>query len=252
VSSILNALKKVEANEAAEDPRESQAPHPMKALPELRPGSKWYSRRWALGVLAALFLAAGAAAYYVWFGAAGPAKVDGGAREVRSKLPEEGQMTLQPAPSPAKPAPAPPTASAPRQRVAPAVEPQAKAPPPVQAPPPSSRIRPSDGGGPAPETRPPAASKSSAPQERTGAGRPPAGSRSPEDSLSRLDESKLKVMAIAWFEDAARRLAVVNGHIVKEGESVEGYSIARIRKDDIIVNDGSRSWRVELNLKTQP
>jgi hypothetical protein len=136
--------------------------------------------------------------------------------------------------------------------MAPAVEPHAKAPPPVQAPPPSSRIRPSDGGGPAPETRPPAASKSSAPQERTSAGRPPAGSRSPEDSLSRLDESKLKVMAIAWFEDGARRLAVVNGHIVKEGESVEGYSIARIRKDDIIVNDGSRSWRVELNLKTQP
>jgi hypothetical protein len=26
----------------------------------------------------------------------------------------------------------------------------------------------------------------------------------------------------------------------------------QIRKDDIIVNDGGRSWRVELNLKAQP
>jgi hypothetical protein len=58
-------------------------------------------------------------------------------------------------------------------------------------------------------------------------------------------------MAIAWFEDPTRRLAVVNGHIVKEGESVEGYSVTRIRKDDIIVSDGSRSYRVELNLKNK-
>jgi hypothetical protein len=88
------------------------------------------------------------------------------------------------------------------------------------------------------------------PQNRGGASRP-AASRSPEDSLTLLEESKLKVMAIAWFEDPARRLAVVNGHIVKEGESVEGYSVTNIRKDDLIVNDGSRSWRVELNLKNK-
>ncbi len=70
--------------------------------------------------------------------------------------------------------------------------------------------------------------------------------------MSRLEEAKLKVMAIAWAEDPARRLAVLNGYIVKEGESVEGFSVTQIRKDDVIVNDGSRSWRVELNLKTQP
>jgi hypothetical protein len=58
-------------------------------------------------------------------------------------------------------------------------------------------------------------------------------------------------MAIAWFQDPARRLAVVNGHIVKEGESVEGYSVTKIRKDDIIVTEGGRSWRVELNLKNR-
>jgi hypothetical protein len=70
--------------------------------------------------------------------------------------------------------------------------------------------------------------------------------------LGRLDESKLKVMAIAWTPEPSRRLAVVNGHIVKEGESVEGFNVTQIRKDDIIVNDGGRSWRVELNLKGQP
>lgn len=59
-------------------------------------------------------------------------------------------------------------------------------------------------------------------------------------------------MAIAWSGDPSRRLAVVNGHIVKEGETVDGFSVTQIRKDDIIVNDGGRSWRVELNLKAPP
>ena len=43
MSSILNALKKVEADGAAEDPRGPQAPHQMKALLSPRPGSRWYS-----------------------------------------------------------------------------------------------------------------------------------------------------------------------------------------------------------------
>ena len=89
------------------------------------------------------------------------------------------------------------------------------------------------------------------PAERPDKGRASA-LRTAEDDFSRLDESKLKVMAIAWAPEPSRRLAVVNGHIVKEGESVEGFSVTQIRKDDIVVNDGGRSWRVELNLKSQP
>jgi hypothetical protein len=60
------------------------------------------------------------------------------------------------------------------------------------------------------------------------------------------------VMAIAWSNDPSRRIAVVNGRITKEGGSVDGYNVTRIRKDDIIVNDGSQSWRVVFKLKPQP
>jgi hypothetical protein len=59
-------------------------------------------------------------------------------------------------------------------------------------------------------------------------------------------------MAIAWHGQATRRIAVINGHIVKEGESVDGYTITQIRQDDVIVSDGSRSWRVQFALKSQP
>lgn len=245
MSSILKALKKIETTGVSEEPSGQQVPSGLQAMFAPQLGARWYTRRGVLWLLGAMFLAAGAAAYYGWSNGSPPSQTAGVAREVRSPLPP-GQTT----PPPAKPIPAPPPAPAPRPTEGvdgpAAAAGQPKAAPPVQAPPPSSRIRPRDGGGPTgSETRPPSAQRS-APAAR------PASGRSPEDSLSRLEESKLKVMAIAWTDDPARRLAVVNGHIVKEGESVEGYNVMQIRKDDIIVNDGGRSWRVELNLKAQP
>jgi hypothetical protein len=68
-------------------------------------------------------------------------------------------------------------------------------------------------------------------------------------SYRRLGDSKLKLQAIAWSNDVAQRIAVINGHIVREGESVEGFSVTQIRQDDIIVNDGTESWRLEFGLK---
>ena len=82
---------------------------------------------------------------------------------------------------------------------------------------------------------------------------PPKKSRSAvkQDSRSyrRLDDSKLQLQAIAWSKNAAQRIAVINGHVVREGESVEGFSVTQIRQDDIIVNDGTESWQVEFRLK---
>jgi hypothetical protein len=78
-----------------------------------------------------------------------------------------------------------------------------------------------------------------------------AGTPVRQDSRSyrRLDESKLQLQAIAWSKNAAQRIAVINGHVVREGESVEGFSVTQIRQDDIIVNDGNESWQVEFKLK---
>jgi len=255
VSSILKALKKIETTGVSEEASGQQAPSGRPAMFSPQLGAKWYTRRGVPWLLVAVFLAAGAAAYYGWSNGSPPPQTAAVAREVRSPLPP-GQAAPPTATQPAKPIPAPPPAPAPRPTESvdgpPAAEAQAKAASPVQAPPPSSRVRPRDGGGTAAsEARPPSAQRSTPAQDRASSARPAPG-RPPEDSLSRLEESKLKVMAIAWADDPARRLAVVNGHIVKEGESVEGYNVMQIRKDDIIVNDGGRSWRVELNLKAQP
>ena len=68
-------------------------------------------------------------------------------------------------------------------------------------------------------------------------------------SYQRLDDSKLKLQAIAWSKDAAQRLAVINGHVVREGESVDGFLVNQIRQEDVVVNDGSVSWQLEFGLK---
>jgi hypothetical protein len=228
VSSILKALKKIETSEPAEEPGGRRTPFGPQAMLTPPSGPSWYARRGVLWALTAVLLAA--AAYFGWSAIGRSPQMTGAAREVRLPLP----------PGPAAPPAAAALPPAPSVEGAPAGEAQAKASPPVQLPPPTSRVRPRELGTAAtPETRSPSAPRSTPAQERAPTARPAPG-RAPEDNLSRLEDSKLKVMAIAWADDAARRLAIVNGHIVKEGESVEGFNVI------------GRSWRVELNLGAKP
>ncbi len=100
----------------------------------------------------------------------------------------------------------------------------------------------------APKKQPPAATP--APSAATAAPAKVAGSQDARlEALSTMNNSKLKLQAIAWSEDTAQRMAVINNHIVREGGTVDGYSITNIRKDDVIVNDGTTSWRLEFSLK---
>jgi hypothetical protein len=249
LSSILKALKRVEESGHAEEPLNHpaltrQAPPGRRSW---RPG-RWFAGRGRAGLIVSVIALAALAAGYYWrsAGSSPPAVVET-AKEVRAQLPSPPPAAApQTAPTPdrrsqSRPSPAPPPPQALESASAP-----------VQAPPPTSRVRPREtAAGPPAEPRPaPARSVPPAPARPETAR--PSTPRPAEDSLSRIEDSKLKVMAIAWAVEPSRRLAVVNGHIVKEGESVEGFSVTQIRKDDIVVNDGSRSWRVELNLKSQP
>jgi len=44
-------------------------------------------------------------------------------------------------------------------------------------------------------------------------------------------------------------MAVINGRIVREGESMDGYQIDQIRQEDVVVSDGQESWSLEFGLK---
>ena len=92
------------------------------------------------------------------------------------------------------------------------------------------------------------AQKGTRPTAPAASAKQPAKPRSRE-TYDRIADSKLKLQALAWSDDAARRMAVINGRIVHEGESVDGYQVVEIRAEDVIVNEGGKSWRLEFGLR---
>lgn len=55
--------------------------------------------------------------------------------------------------------------------------------------------------------------------------------------------SGLKLQAIAWSSDSKKRIAVVNGRILREGSSIEGALIIRIDKNDVSFQKGGEQWK---------
>jgi hypothetical protein len=265
LSSILKALKKIEESAPPEEfLNPAQAFNPRTVFGQRHRGRWFTSKTIYMGLAAVVVLAAGILIQGWMSGETDPlggkpmtAEADSasaGAGAFRAKLPVGETAT----PTPPVAAPAPPgqagsvAAPAPIPAKAPDATAAQRPAPPVQAAKPAARVVPKETPNAPSAERPSALAPRAAPaREIPPPNRPPAA-RTPEDNLSRLLDSKLKVMAIGWHGDATRRIAVINGHIVKEGESVDGYTITRIRKDDVIVNDGSRSWRVEFALKVQP
>jgi hypothetical protein len=265
LSSILKALKKIEESVPPEEPLNlAQALNPRTVFGQRHRG-RWLTSKIIYVGLAAVFVLAAGILIQGWMsGEAGPrngkpvtAAADSapaGTAAFRGKLPD--RKTAAPSPPVAAPPPSGQAASVEAPAPIPADAPEAtadqKPAPPAWAAKPAARTLPKEAPHAPSAERPSASAQRAAPaREAPPPNRPPA-TRTPEDALSRLDDSKLKVMAIAWHGVATRRIAVINGHIVKEGETVDGYTITRIRKDDVIVNDGSRSWRVEFALKVQP
>ena len=82
-------------------------------------------------------------------------------------------------------------------------------------------------------------------------GKPATRAKKPDRTRTydRIDDSKLKLQALAWFNDASKRMAVINSRIVREGGSVDGYQVTQIRRQDVVVSDGKKSWRLEFGLK---
>ncbi len=68
-------------------------------------------------------------------------------------------------------------------------------------------------------------------------------------NYERIADSKIKLQALAWFSDSSKRMAVINSHIVREGGSVEGYQVTQIRRQDVVLSDGRKLWRLEFGLK---
>jgi hypothetical protein len=95
------------------------------------------------------------------------------------------------------------------------------------------------------------ASKKSVPARSVPSGKPSTRAKKSDRTRTydRIDDSKLKLQALAWFSEASKRMVVINSQIVREGGSVDGYQVTQIRRQEVIVSDGRKSWRLEFGLK---
>ena len=112
---------------------------------------------------------------------------------------------------------------------------------------PLQKDTPSPESAPVQKTTVPKEARPTAPAARA---KQPDNTRPPK-TYDRIADSKLKLQALAWSDDAVRRMAVINGRIVHEGESVEGYQVVEIRVEDVIVNAAGKSWRLEFGLRQE-
>jgi hypothetical protein len=135
-------------------------------------------------------------------------------------------------------------------------ETMAKPPPPLPTPPPKEASPPTaplpEKAVPVPKVVPPPAVKKipSAPRKE----KPPARAVEAEPDRSTTADlpiltTDLKLQAISWASAPGDRLAVINGNIMREGTSLEGYSIVQIDRDEVVVRKGSEQWKLVFNLR---
>ena len=63
------------------------------------------------------------------------------------------------------------------------------------------------------------------------------------------DESDLELQAIVWSDDPAERIAVIDGKIVREGESIGEFSILRIETEAVFIRRGEEEINLVFRLK---
>ena len=61
--------------------------------------------------------------------------------------------------------------------------------------------------------------------------------------LKRSNQTKIDLQAIAWASDPKSRLAVINGLILKEGESIDNIIVLHIGKDAVVFKKGEEGWK---------
>ncbi len=68
-------------------------------------------------------------------------------------------------------------------------------------------------------------------------------------SAGPTNDSKFKLQAIAWSNDPKKRIAVVNDLVVKEGSSIEGARVTRVGRDEVIVREGGKDYKLVFGLR---
>ncbi len=67
---------------------------------------------------------------------------------------------------------------------------------------------------------------------------------SPNPIILPLENDSLKVQAISWDQRHANRIAVIDNHVLREGDFVQGYRLVSIEKDSVILHYSGNDYRL--------
>ena len=98
-----------------------------------------------------------------------------------------------------------------------------------------------------PSDRLPDRSPKSSPAETGQESLPPAQARPPVPQSP--GDSEFKLDALVWSDNPKSRFAVINGQLVRAGDTVKGVSIADIGRDHVALKSGNKTWELRLNFQ---
>ena len=61
-------------------------------------------------------------------------------------------------------------------------------------------------------------------------------------NVKRSNQTNIELQAIAWSNDPKSRLAVINGRILRERESIDNVIVMHIGRDEVIFKKGLEEW----------
>ncbi len=64
------------------------------------------------------------------------------------------------------------------------------------------------------------------------------------DDVERLPRDALRLQAISWSDMPSARITVIDGRILREGHSVDGYTVVQIRSKDVIMAKEGTRWKL--------
>jgi general secretion pathway protein B len=62
-----------------------------------------------------------------------------------------------------------------------------------------------------------------------------------------VPKPRLKISGIAWQQDSASRIAVINGAAVSEGGNVDGAKVEQIFPDKVRFSQGGKAFEISLD-----
>ncbi|MBL0715628.1 MAG: hypothetical protein JJV98_18215 [Desulfosarcina sp.] len=73
---------------------------------------------------------------------------------------------------------------------------------------------------------------------------PPPPHQDPYALAEVLSRDTLRLQAISWSDLPNTRITIIAGQILREGQNVDGYTVILIRPEDVIVEKAGKHWKV--------